>query len=710
MNARQDRPVDLFSGTPFSLAVLAVYVFAAALFGALLLRDLNQIDANTESVARERGHALFDLVELARDWNALHSGVYVPVTEYTQPNPYLTHTRRDLTTADGTVLTMINPAFMTRQMAELAARKEGPQIHITSLNPIRPANAADPWELQSLQAFNAGAKERLSLVSEGGESVYRYMAPLLVKESCVKCHATQGYKVGEIRGGISVTMPARELLAIRDAQRTDVKWRYAGVFILVSTLLHLVLFGGRRFVGTIQAINREQEATIAMRTRDLAEANAGLAAEVEERRRQQDRVEESESRYRAVVENAADGVFIADQNAILFANARLAEIVGVAADQLVGSDPWRFVHPLDKEMMTSWRNALESGERVASPRRVRLRYANGDRIVYADVFATLIDGSTPGTSRVLATVRDVSVALEAERESQIAAAVFDSAAEAIMVTDHGGTILRVNPAFTAITGYTPREAEGRTPRLFKSGRHTPAFYADMWRELQDKGCWQGEVWNRRRNGETYIEWLSITRIRGGEEHGGFVATFSDITKRKEAEDLMEHKAHHDALTDLPNRLLFRDRLHSALSLARRYDRQIALLYIDLDHFKEVNDDLGHAAGDELLIEAAHRLMASIRESDTVSRLGGDEFAIVLAELTTVLEAEEVAQRVVEAMQRPFELKDGSAHISTSVGIAVFPAHGNDAEALQKHADVALYAVKEGGRNGYRVYSPALGRR
>ncbi len=699
--------VDLLSGAPFWVAVVAAYLFSAALFGALMVRELRQIDENTEAVARERGSALFNLIELARDWNALHGGVYVPVTEFTQPNAYLKHPKRDVTTSDGVALTMVNPAFMTRQFAEIAARKEGVQIHITSLNPIRPANAADPWETESLKSFAAGAKERLSLLAEANESVYRYMAPLLVKQPCLKCHSIQGYKLGEIRGGIAVSMPARELITIRADQRKNVAWRYVGVFLLVATMLHLMLFGGRRMVRTIQKVNREQEATIADRTRDLAAANIDLAKEVEQRRRQQLTVEESESRYRAVVENSADGVFIADRVGILFANQRLGSLIGCPVERLLGSDPLSFVHPLDEQKMIKWRNAFRRGEFFDNPLRLRLRYANSDRIVHVDLFATTIAGIDEHNPRVLATVRDVSLELDAERESQIAAAVFESAAEGILVTTRDATIVRVNPAFTAITGYTPRDVMGQTPKILSSGRHGPEFYSNLWQALLEKGRWQGEIWNRRKNGETYIEWLSITRIEGGEEHGGFAATFTDITKRKEAEELMEHKAHHDALTDLPNRLLFRDRLHSALSIARRYQRQTGLLYIDLDLFKHVNDTLGHAAGDALLIEAAHRLTAAIRDSDTVARLGGDEFAVVLPEINGLLEAEEVAQRIVHSMRQPFHLKEGTGQISASIGMAVFPDHGVDAEALQKHADMALYAVKKGGRNAYRAYSPLM---
>jgi diguanylate cyclase (GGDEF)-like protein/PAS domain S-box-containing protein len=443
------------------------------------------------------------------------------------------------------------------------------------------------------------------------------------------------------------------------------------------------------------------------RTRDLAEANAGLAHEVEQRTRHQRQVEESESRYRAVVEHGTDGVFIADGVAILFANHRLAQIMGRSMEQLIGSDPISFVHLSDVDNVSRWLDARRAGEPTVNPLRVRLTHGETNRIIFVDLFISTLDAVQNGYPRVLGTVRDVSAELDAERAAQIAAAVFDSAAEAILVTDAKANILQVNPAFTAITGYTPHEVIGQTPRLLRSGRHDPAFFEQMWASLAERGGWQGEIWNRRKNGETYIEWLSITRIVGGEEHGGYVGTFTDITQRKEAEELMRHKAHHDALTDLPNRTLYLDRLYAALAAARRHERQMAVMYLDLDYFKEVNDSMGHAAGDALLIETAHRLMAAVRESDSVARLGGDEFAVILSEVRTLHEAEEIAQRIVLSLSRPFELKEGTGRISGSLGLAVFPEHGGDAETLQRHADMALYAVKEGGRNAFRVYSPTM---
>ena len=301
--------------------------------------------------------------------------------------------------------------------------------------------------------------------------------------------------------------------------------------------------------------------------------------------------------------------------------------------------------------------------------------------------------------------REIEERQRQEDALRVADTVFESAAEAIIVTDADNNIVRVNPAFTAITGFTPAEVMGRNPRLLKSGRHGPEFYRAMWDDINRLGHWEGEIWNRYKNGDIRVEWLSIAKIRDGEGVAQHLAIFHDITRRKEAEELLRFKAHHDALTELPNRELFKDRLQTAINQARRYHRNFALLLIDLDRFKDVNDSLGHTAGDQLLVEAAQRLTSCVRETDTVARLGGDEFAMILSEMTTDDEAEQVAQRAVELLNEPYHLDAGTAHISGCVGIALYPVHGRESEQLLRNADNALYAAKEGGRNTYRIYAP-----
>jgi len=307
--------------------------------------------------------------------------------------------------------------------------------------------------------------------------------------------------------------------------------------------------------------------------------------------------------------------------------------------------------------------------------------------------------------RNAALLREIEERQHHEDALRVADAVFESAAEAIIVTDANNDIVRVNPAFTAITGYRPAEVTGRNPRLLKSGRHGPDFYREMWSDLNRLGHWEGEIWNRYKNGDIRVEWLSIAKIRDGEGAAQHLAMFHDITRRKEAEELLRFKAHHDALTELPNRELFKDRLQTAINQARRYHRNFALLLIDLDRFKEVNDSLGHTAGDQLLVEAAQRLTSCVRETDTVARLGGDEFAIILSEMSSDDEAEQVAQRAVDLLNEPYHLDAGTARISGCVGIALYPVHGRESDQLLRNADSALYAAKEGGRNTYRIYAP-----
>jgi len=287
----------------------------------------------------------------------------------------------------------------------------------------------------------------------------------------------------------------------------------------------------------------------------------------------------------------------------------------------------------------------------------------------------------------------------------IADTVFEHTAEAILVTDAENRIVRVNPAFTAITGYRPEEVIGQDPGLLKSGRHDAAFYAAMWQSLNDTGHWEGEIWNRTKNGDIRVEWLSIGKVDGGRGPAHFLAIFHDITQRKAAEEDLRHKAHHDPLTDLPNRTLFQDRLESAFGQARRYHRAFAVLLVDLDRFKEVNDTLGHIAGDQLLVEASHRLVSCVRETDTVARFGGDEFAILLSETTADDEAEHIAGRIVALLGEPYPLDAGTANLSGCVGIALYPRHGRDSSELLHSADRALYQAKAAGRNTYRIFEP-----
>jgi diguanylate cyclase (GGDEF)-like protein/PAS domain S-box-containing protein len=330
----------------------------------------------------------------------------------------------------------------------------------------------------------------------------------------------------------------------------------------------------------------------------------------------------------------------------------------------------------------------------------KLRFMHNRAALYSDELGV--------PRRLIGATEDVTQRLAQEAELRVAAAAFESH-ESMVITNAQVEILRVNPAFTALFGYTSEQAVGRNPRLIKSGRHDADFYKAMWAELVAHHHWQGEVWNVRKEGVEFPCWLSITAVRddaGVVTH--YVATHTDITLRKEAEDEVKRLAFFDPLTNLPNRRLLADRLHQAVINAKRRQGHAALIFVDLDKFKPVNDRHGHAAGDQLLQAVAHRLRTCVRESDTVARVGGDEFVVLLPSITLAQDAMQVAQKIHAALRAPFHLPTGqSVQISSSAGVALYPDHGLDEATLSHHADVAMYTAKAAGRDQYVVYEPAL---
>lgn len=300
-------------------------------------------------------------------------------------------------------------------------------------------------------------------------------------------------------------------------------------------------------------------------------------------------------------------------------------------------------------------------------------------------------------------------ARELLHEQRLSRIVFDNSLEGITVTDAQARIKMVNRAFTETTGYSADEVIGLTPAVLKSGKQGADFYGNLWASLKEKGEWRGEIWNRRKNGSIYPEWLNISAVTN--RHGKveyYVAVFSDITERKEHEARITHQAFHDSLTGLPNRILFRDRLEQALTQAkRRKCLTPAVMFLDLDRFKQINDTLGHDAGDTLLKEVANRLRACVRESDTVARLGGDEFTVLLMDTTQEAAAHMVATKILDSMKEPVLLSGQPTVISTSIGISIYSKDGMDVDTLMKHADAAMYQAKASGRAGMCFFSPEL---
>jgi diguanylate cyclase (GGDEF)-like protein/PAS domain S-box-containing protein len=292
----------------------------------------------------------------------------------------------------------------------------------------------------------------------------------------------------------------------------------------------------------------------------------------------------------------------------------------------------------------------------------------------------------------------------ANERLQLFVKMFDNSGEAILITDAQQRIIAVNPAFYAITQYPEEEVIGKKPSVLSSGRQDEPFYQAMWKSINETGLWQGEIWNRRKNGEVYPEWLSIGTVKNAQnEVINYIGLFSDITRRKEDEARIERLAHYDSLTQLPNRALFADRLKHALVSGARNGKKSALLFLDLDKFKAVNDTMGHLVGDLLLQSVAERLKGCVRESDTICRQGGDEFLILLGEVGGAEDAEKVANKVIAAMSQPHHIGNHLLNITFSIGISICPDDASDDETMLKHADDAMYRAKAKGRNNYQFY-------
>jgi diguanylate cyclase (GGDEF)-like protein/PAS domain S-box-containing protein len=307
-------------------------------------------------------------------------------------------------------------------------------------------------------------------------------------------------------------------------------------------------------------------------------------------------------------------------------------------------------------------------------------------------------GAVTGFFVLLSDVTQVKIA---EAQLEIGATVFQHAADGIVVTDESGTILSVNPAFTEITGYSAAEAVGQNPRLLKSDRQDREFYTALWAALIACGRWQGEIWNKRKSGELYIQRNTITKIHSAvEETVRYVSVFNDVTEVWRKNERLRHLAFHDELTDLPNRPVLMDRLDDEIEIAARAGQCLGVMFVDLDGFKAVNDHLGHGVGDALLEKVARKLQALTRRTDMVARIGGDEFVALILNVRGEEPVARIAGNMIAAINKPLRLLGTLGHISASIGIAMFPAHGATGADLMREADAAMYAAKDAGKNTY----------
>ncbi|MES1982029.1 MAG: diguanylate cyclase [Pseudomonadota bacterium] len=398
-----------------------------------------------------------------------------------------------------------------------------------------------------------------------------------------------------------------------------------------------------------------------------------------------------------------------------FCNKAYSSWFDVSPEQLLGKHIRELLGEKIFHLNLPYIEAALRGHPQEFERTIPTPDGSGLRYSLAEYIPDIIDGEVQG---FFVQVSDITAIKQAESEIRIAAIAFKSQ-EGIFVTDAHGVILRVNPAFIRITGYTAEEAVGQTPRLLKSGRHDADFYAAMWESVRRTGLWHGEIWNRRKNGEIYPEILTITEVK--DEAGkptNYVAAMIDITSRKAAEERIHNLAFYDELTKLPNRRLLNDRLYQGMAVSKHSGRYGALMFLDLDNFKPINDTHGHNVGDLLLIEVARRISLSVREADTVARFGGDEFVVLLSELDedkteSKAQARIVAEKIRTALAEPYLLsirqEDKAERLvehncPSSIGIVLFINHEASSEDIIKWADMAMYKAKDGGRNLIRFYN------
>jgi len=395
--------------------------------------------------------------------------------------------------------------------------------------------------------------------------------------------------------------------------------------------------------------------------------------------------------------NAMDGRYIEVNDALL-------SMLGYSLEELNQLTYWD-ITPIEYEHQEQQQLKLLHDTQRYGPYEKEYIHKDGHHV------AVRLNGAfvmSHGEQFIWSIIEDISERKKTEEAMQLATMVFENANEAMMITDAENIILAINPAFSKLTGYSSKEIIGKTPNIRHSGYHNETFYQKMWAEIINTGCWQGEIWNRHKSGEIRAEWLTINTIYNPDQSAHRrVALFYDITEKKAADDLIWQQAHFDSLTGLPNRRMFYDRFEVEIKNVDCKNSSLALLFLDLDRFKEINDSLGHSVGDQLLKLVTLRLKECLRETDTLARLGGDEFTIILSELDDLRVIDVITQRILNALQKPFELGDQLIHISGSIGIVCYPENSSNIEGLLSCADQAMYHAKKQGRNGYSFFNQCM---
>ncbi|MEO5340772.1 MAG: diguanylate cyclase [Magnetococcus sp. MYC-9] len=694
---------------------LSMAVLLTVSVGFSLHLSLQDATQQTMTLAVNTARANFAKDLSLRQWATRHGGVYVPVDERTPPNPNLAHIpERDISTPSGKRLTLMNPAYMLRQVMEEHADPYGTQGRITSLKPLNPANAPDPWEERVLRLFESGTEEAMEVVGEGLDATLRLMRPMVTQDGCLKCHAFQGYKVGDVRGGIGVRVPLR---GFRQAEATLQR---------NTALAHAFFWGfGMVLLGLYARVSRA-------------------------RAKERTDLQETEARLRAMTESLRDALVVFDADGVIhYCSHVCAEMFGwherdlhhgsIAAlfdESWLGPD-WRMklLSPpsgQDGPLYTVSRGVGRRRDGQGLP--VEISISQWQR--HGENFCTAIIRDI--THLKMLEARDlrayvnriaISALLEISIEPLSLSRKLEVALEIILtvpwlaVKYKGSIFLATEDEHLEMVAQRNLHSH-----LLHACHQIPFGFCLCGRAAQSRQVVFSSQLDARHDityngivdhGHYCVPILLQKRLLGvlnlyvdhghpyDPEEEAFLTTIANtlagVIDRGRADDRVQYMASHDALTGLPNRMLFHELLNQEVRRAARYQQILAVGFIDLDHFKKVNDTLGHEAGDLLLQAVSTRTRQQLRDSDTLARLGGDEFTLILPAIGDRENAVSVCGKIVRSLGEPFLIRGHACQIGASIGLSLFPAHGQSIADLLQAADHAMYVVKKGGRNGVVVY-------
>ncbi|MGB5965795.1 MAG: bacteriohemerythrin [Sulfurimonadaceae bacterium] len=435
---------------------------------------------------------------------------------------------------------------------------------------------------------------------------------------------------------------------------------------------------------------------------NLSNRTLDLMREKALRKQAEEALSRSEERWKFILDGAVENVWDWDiEHGQMSHSEDEAPLFEIVANSLKTDHQAASIHPADIEGLKADFQAHLDGKTAFYTNKHRVLRKNGSWSWILTRGKVVSRDNNGKALRMVGTHSDIT-------ERELAAQIYRNSSQAILISDINNNIISVNPAFTKITGYSGEYAIGKNPKFLTSGKHDRTFFNEMWESIKSTGHWSGEIYNKRSNGEIYPEILMINTVKDTNGHvDHYFALFDDITEKKKADELILEQANYDPLTKLPNRRMFQDRLQYEITRSHRSKLPFALLFIDLDHFKEVNDSLGHEMGDMLLIEAAQRILNKIRDSDTVSHLGGDEFTIIVTEIKDILSIDRIMQDIIKSLSTPFHLDTNQIYVSASIGITLYPADANNASELLKNADQAKHLAKKSGRSCFSYFTPSM---